>query len=65
MTNFATSGDLLWPMKNEDLDLTGRIGKVEFWKERNDRIYNVENPDGLLPASEKSHTFLRYTDTNI
>ena len=65
MTNYATSGNELWPMKNESLDLGAKLGKMEFWKEINGKIYNVENPDGLLPASEKSHTFLRYTDTNI
>ena len=65
MTNYATSSDELWPMKNGSLDLGDKLGKMEFWKEMNDRIYNVENPDGILPASDKSHTFLRYTDTNI
>ena len=52
-------------MKNGFLDLAGKLGKTEFWRERNDRIYNVETPDGIVPASEKSHTFLRYSDTNI
>jgi hypothetical protein len=65
MTNFATNGESIWPMKNEALDLTGKVGKTGFWRERNDRIYNVETPDGIVPASEKAHTFLRYSDTNI
>ena len=65
MTNFATNGESVWPMKNEALDLTGKVGKTGFWRERNDRIYNVETPDGIVPASEKAHTFLRYSDTNI
>ena len=65
MTNYATNGEILWPMKNESIDMASKIGKTEFWKGRNSRIYNVETPDGIVPASEKSHTFLRYADTNI
>ena len=52
-------------MKNSSLNLTGKMGKIGFHKERNDLIYNVETPDGIIPANENSHTFLRYTDTNI
>ena len=55
----------MWPMNNEAFNLSGKIGKADFWKERNGVIYNVETPDGIVPASEKAHTFLRYTDTNI
>ena len=65
MTNYSTNNNDVWPMKNGFLDLAGKLGKTEFWRERNDRIYNVETPDGIIPASEKSHTFLRYSDTNI
>ena len=65
MTNYATNGNVLWPMKNDDISLAGKIGKIEFWKDRNNVIYNVETPDGIVPASEKAHTFLRYSDTNI
>ena len=65
MTNYATGGCTVWPMKNEAVNLSGKMGKADFWKERNGDIYNVETPDGIVPASEKAHTFLRYTDTNI
>ena len=65
MTNFATNNNEVWPMKNGYLDLAGKTGKTEFWRERNDVIYNVETPDGIVPASDRSHTFLRYSDTNI
>ena len=65
LTNFATHGGEVWPMKNSSLNLTGKMGKIGFHKERNDLIYNVETPDGIVPANENSHTFLRYTDTNI
>ena len=65
MTNYATNGETVWPMKNESLDLAGKIGKAGFWKESNSVIYNVETPDGIVPSSDKAHTFLRYSDTNI
>ena len=45
--------------------MASRIGKTDFWKGRNSHIYNVETPDGIVPASDKAHTFLRYADTNI
>ena len=38
---------------------------MEFWKERNKFIYNVETPDGITPASELATTFLKYGDTDI
>lgn len=65
MTNFATNGTSVWPMKNAALDMTGSIGRMGFHRYRNKVIYNVETPDGIVPASDKSQTFLRYTDTNI
>ena len=30
-----------------------------------DRIYRVENPDGIGPASDKARTILRYAGTQI
>ena len=65
LTNFATHGETVWPMKNNTFNLAGKIGKIEFYKERNNLIYNVETPDGIVPANDNSHTFLRYRDTNI
>ena len=65
LTNFATHGETVWPMKNNTFNLAGKIGKIEFHKERNSLIYNAETPDGIVPANEKAHTFLRYKDTNI
>lgn len=39
--------------------------KVSFWQQENGSVYKVETPDGLLPASDKAASFLRYTDTDI
>ena len=65
LTNFATHGGVVWPMKNNAFNLAGKMGKIVFYKERNSLIYNVETPDGIVPANDNAHTFLRYKDTNI
>lgn len=65
LTNYATRSGTVWPMRNAQLDLSGAVGRIGYYRERNDRIYNVESADGILPASEQAHTVLRYTDTNI
>lgn len=39
--------------------------QILFNQNKNDYIYNVENPDGIVPASADAATFLRYTDTGI
>lgn len=36
-----------------------------FNQQKNNYIYNVENPDGIVPASSDAFTFLRYTGTDI
>ena len=36
---------------------------ISYHGERNNLIYNAENVDALSPASDKSSTFLRYSDT--
>lgn len=65
MTNYATKSGTVRPMRNGMFDLAGRVGRMEFHQERNPVIYNVETPDGIVPANDKARTFLRYTDTNI
>ena len=65
LTNYATRSATVWPMRNDCMDLTARLGRISYYRERNERIYNVETADGILPASDRACTVLRYTDTNI
>ena len=65
MTNYASRSAELWPMRNGTFDVAGKVGRMAFHNERNSLIYNVETPDGIVPASDSAKTFLRYADTNI
>ncbi|MGN1215216.1 MAG: xanthan lyase [Candidatus Cryptobacteroides sp.] len=65
MTNYASRCGEVWPMTNKGFNLASRIGKIAFHQEKNATIYNVETPDGIVPAGADSHSVLRYTDTNI
>ena len=66
LTNYASRKATLRATDSGDmLNLTGKTEPFGFPHEKNARIYNVETPDGLLPAAENGRTFLRYTDTNI
>lgn len=46
-------------------NLGKRKETISFYQKQNDYIYQVETPDGLMPASDKASIFLRYTDTDI
>ena len=46
-------------------NLGKRKESISFYQKQNDYIYQVETPDGLMPASDKASIFLRYTDTDI
>ncbi|MCR5464355.1 MAG: xanthan lyase [Bacteroidales bacterium] len=61
--NFASRIGTIRPQRNSVLPLKGKLVTMEFWMERNPFIYNVETPDALAPANEKSVAFLRYGDT--
>ncbi len=65
LTNYATNGSSVQALANGSLNLFGKLDKTEFWKEMNGRIYNVETPDGIVPASDDARTFMRYSDTEI
>lgn len=65
MTNQATRGSLVHPMRNSAIPLKGKIREAGFWNEGNPFIYSVETPDGIVPASEAATGFLRYSDTEI
>ena len=65
MTNQATRGGLVHPMRNGAIPLKGKIREAGFWNESNPFIYSVETPDGIVPAAESATGFLRYSDTEI
>lgn len=65
LTNFATNSSTVKPLRNRMLDLSDTSGMLPFRKDRNQIIYNVETPDGIVPSSENAFTFLRYSDTDI
>ncbi|MBQ6254596.1 MAG: xanthan lyase [Bacteroidales bacterium] len=65
MTNHATRGGSVHPMRNSSLPLKGKIGEAGFWNERNPFIYNVETPDGIVPASDSATGFIRYSDSEV
>ena len=39
--------------------------RFSFYNEKNSICYSVENPDGLIPASQSGAIIMRYTDTNV
>ncbi len=43
----------------------GFNGKFNFSTQLNEKIYAVESPDGLVPASNDAFTIFRYSDNNI
>ena len=52
-------------LANSLMNLSESGGTFTFNQQKNDYIYNVETPDGLLPASDNAFEFLRYIDTGI
>ena len=62
-TNFGGRNATVIPRKDAGIEL-GQ-GEISYYKDRNPKIYNVENPDGIVPSCDKASSFLRYTDTNI
>lgn len=63
MTNYASRNATVKVWNNGQISLS--VPEFQFHKERNPFIYCVETPDGIVPASDKSQSFLRYSDTNI
>ena len=64
LTNYASRTGQVWNMKSARMDVSG-IPPMSFHHVRNETRYAVETPDGIIPASEKASTILRYRDTNI
>lgn len=65
LTNYASRSGRVWIMKNKMLNTSLLDRRFDFHTKPNEVFYCVETPDGLIPASEKASTFLRYADTNI
>ena len=63
MTNYASRNATVKVRNNGQISLS--VPEFQFHKERNPFIYCVETPDGIVPSSDKSQSFLRYSDTNI
>ncbi len=47
------------------LDRFHKSKDFEFITKRNSDFYNVESPDGIVPADNNAFTFLRYSDNNV
>ncbi len=43
----------------------GFTGDFTFASQMNDRIYQVDAPDGIVPQGRNAYTIFRYADTNI
>lgn len=62
VTNFGDRTGIIVPKAGAAIQLSDTMNYNRLF---NDKIYRVENPDGIEPASEKAQTFLRYAGTNI
>jgi hypothetical protein len=65
VTNYATRTGEVKAMRNPVMNLEGIDSPISYYKLPNGKIYNAETTDGIRPASDKTGTILRYTDTEI
>lgn len=65
MTNYGSRSGEVFPVSSRSLSIKSASGRIRFHQERNTEVYNVEAPDGLMPAGNLSSSILRYSDTNI
>ncbi len=63
MTNYASRNATVKAKDNGAITIG--TPEIQFHKDRNPFIYCVETPDGIVPASDKAQSFLRYGDTEI
>ena len=61
MSNLASRRAIVKGVRNN----LAEFGSYRFYNEPNSLCYSVESPDGIVPASNKGKTVLRYTDTGI
>ena len=64
MSGQASRKAVVKAARNRLVDFSG-MKSFSFCNEINSVRYCVESPDGLVPASDKGCTILRYTDTGI
>ena len=62
VTNFGDASGTVVPKPGAPVQLSD---PMQYNRLFNDRIYRVENPDGIEPASDKAKVFLRYAGTDI
>ncbi len=63
VTNYAGRSGTVLPTFNRSIDFGKRA--YAFHNTLNPHCYCVETPDGIVPASDKGETVMRYSDTNI
>ena len=62
LTDYATASETIIPYRNDKIQVKG---PVTFHRTPCPDVYNVESPDGILPANDNGSIFLRYQDTDI
>ena len=62
VTNFGDVSGIVVPKAGAPIQFSDPMNYNRLFS---DKIYRVENPDGIEPASENAHTFLRYAGTQI
>ena len=62
VTNYGDASGTIVPKVGAPIQLSDPMQYNRLFSEK---IYRVENPDGIEPASEKAATFLRYAGTDI
>ena len=62
VTNFGDVSGTVVPKAGAPVQLSD---PMQYNRLFNAKVYRVENPDGIEPASEKAQTFLRYAGTDI
>jgi hypothetical protein len=66
LTNFGSHSGKLVPYTNPYVRLGGDFHFVRDCLAGNEnRVYQVENPDGILPAGDKSFAIMKYDDTKV
>ena len=62
VTNFGDASGSIVPKPGSPVQLSD---PMQYNRLFSDKVYRVENPDGIAPASDKAQTFLRYAGTDI
>ncbi|MGM9737558.1 MAG: xanthan lyase [Candidatus Cryptobacteroides sp.] len=65
LTNYAERNGQARVIRSKGIDLGDFRKPVSFYQLPNSSVYNVETPDGLMPANDRASVFLRYGTTGI